>query len=107
MLANYEQQMLFDPTATFSGNLAAETSREVSQYTKKKKESGIPAAKHVIKPRAEEKELEAENKSTDESTCDSPESEIENGIIFTFDPFVSHQTSLKFNFFYLSKTSFV
>lgn len=82
--------MQFDPTATFSNNLAVETSRTVSRNTKKIKETGIPLAnKHAIKSRAEEKkeeEAESLEEVKNDSTCDSP---VENGIIFTFDPFVS------------------
>lgn len=94
--------MQFDPTATFSSNLAVETSRGVLQYTRKKKETGISLAnKHAIKTRAEEKkkeEAESPDGVRNESACDSP---VENGIIFTFDPFVSN--IIQIHFFYYPK----
>lgn len=90
MLANFEQQMQFDPTGNYSSNLTFENrhekSRELLREQRKLDDAKIPKkVNHSIE--CEEKYEEDENEVG--KNCESPIDDVVTGIVLNIDPHVS------------------
>lgn len=92
LLANFEQQMQFDPSANFSNNFAFESRREISQELLRA-ECKAKVLKIISKTppdgKLDDQIIKEDDDNDDESDWDSTESIIENGISLNLDPFVS------------------
>lgn len=85
LLANYEQQMQFDPTANYSSNYAFETRREISTEMNREKCKLKPK---VVDNKEKFAGGEEEKGEVVKSICESPD-EPPDEIILKVDPFVS------------------